>query len=53
MVQFIGNRRVQSCDTRFRKKADIPHPILTGLIKSTKEAIKLDFNVARTPTTFS
>ena len=52
MVQIIGNRCVESCDTRFRKKADTPSLILNGLIVSGKEAIKLDFNIAKTPTTF-
>ena len=53
MVQFNGNRRVQSCDTRFRKKADTPSLILNGLMTFGMDAIKLGFNIARTPTTFS
>ena len=50
MVQFIGHRWVHSCDLRFSKKADTPSLILNGLMK---EAIKLYFNFARIPTTFS
>ena len=51
--QFIGNRWVQGSHTLFSKKARRPSLILIGLIVFTKEAIKLDFNVTRTTTTFS
>ena len=37
----------------FQKEGEPPSLILNGLIISGKEAIKLDFNIARTPTTFT
>ena len=33
MVQSIGNRWVQSCDTRFRKKGDMPSLNLIGITR--------------------
>ena len=53
MGQFIGVPCVQSYDVRFKVMARRPSRILTGLMISTEETIKLDFNIARTPTTFS
>ena len=47
MAQFIGNRWVQTCETRFKKKADTPSLILIGLNISTKETMTLGFNIAK------
>ena len=44
MVQFIGNRWVRSCDTRFKNKEDVPYLIPIDLTITGKEAIKLDFS---------
>ena len=43
MVQFIGNRWVESCETRFRKKADTPSLNLNGLVKIGKRSNKTRF----------
>ena len=55
MVRFIGNRWVQSCDKRFKKKKG-GHTFsdsdwLDETHKGNKK--KVDFNIARTPTTVS
>ena len=53
MEQFIGIPCVRSYDVRFRLKAREPSLILNDLIVYTKEAIKLDVNIARTQMTSS
>ena len=49
MEQFIGNFCLQSHDARSRVKARRPSLILNGL----NYILKLGFNIAGTPTTFS
>ena len=46
-VQFIGNRWVQNCDTRFRETADVTSVTLVGSSISRKEATKLGSNIAK------
>ena len=53
LVQFIANSMGPKLRHAFQKEGETASLILNGLIISGKEAIKLDFNIARTPTTFT